>query len=118
MKQQRLSNFATGWTDVVLICRTCSRKLDGGFGPDGDLSLRRALHQALRRRGLRGTLGLVEVRCLGICPTSGVTVARGSQAGNLVVVPENFSAEALLDRLFATTPPHNNVMTAPGDAKA
>jgi predicted metal-binding protein len=117
VKQQRLSTIATGWTDLVLICRACSRKLDGGFGPDGDLSLRRALRQALRRRGQRGALGLVEVRCLGVCPKSGVTVARGSQAENLVVVPENFSAEALLDRLFDTTPPHDSVMAAPGDAK-
>ena len=27
------------WSRAVLVCGKCSRKLDGGFGPDGDQPL-------------------------------------------------------------------------------
>jgi len=33
----------TRWSEVVLVCRKCSKKLDGGFGPDGDKTLKKAL---------------------------------------------------------------------------
>jgi len=46
----------TPWQDVVLVCRKCSRKLDGGFGKDGDATLRAALKQALRGTGRRRKL--------------------------------------------------------------
>jgi len=102
VKQQPLNTIATDWTDLVLICRKCSRKLDGGFGADGDETLRRALRGALRRRALRGTIGLVEVDCFGVCPKRAVTVAHGSHADQFLIVPEHFSADALLDRMLDT----------------
>ena len=34
-----IKSTSTEWRDVVLVCRKCSKKLDGGFGPDGDLTL-------------------------------------------------------------------------------
>ncbi len=104
VKQKNLKTLATGWTDLVLICRKCSKKLDGGFGEEGDETLRRALREALRRRGKRGQIGLVEVGCLGVCPKSAVTVAYAGRAEDFYVVPENFSADALLDRLLDQKP--------------
>ncbi len=104
MKQQPLNTIATEWTDLVLICRKCSRKLDGGFGADGDETLRRALRDALRRRGKRGAIGLVEVDCLGVCPRRAVTVARGSHADQFLIVPKHFSADALLDQMLDAQP--------------
>jgi predicted metal-binding protein len=116
VKQQPLHTIATDWTDFVLICRKCSRKLDGGFGVDGDVSLRRALRQAMRRRGRRGALSVVEAGCFGVCPKAAVSVARGKDASHLVVVPRHFSADALLDHLLGAEAPSapNTIMT--GDA--
>ncbi len=116
MKQQPLHTIATDWTDLVLVCRKCSRKLDGGFGVDGDISLRRALRQAVRRRGRRGTVGVVEVGCFGVCPKAAVTVAHGHEAGRLVVVPRCFSADALLDHLLGAAVPSDPTMIMTGDA--
>ena len=92
----QLHTVATGWTDALLICRKCSRKLDGGFGKDGRESLRRAMRGALRTSGQRGQIGLVEVACLGVCPKHAVTTARASQPGNLLIVPEGTPVERLL----------------------
>ena len=35
------------WSRAVLVCGKCSRKLDGGFGPDGDQPLTKALRKRL-----------------------------------------------------------------------
>ena len=86
----------TGWTDTLLICRKCSRKLDGGFGPDGKDSLRRALRTGLREAGKRGQVGLIEVACLGVCPKHAVTTARASDPGKLRIVPEGTPAMVIL----------------------
>lgn len=54
---------------MLLACGKCSRKLGGGFGADGHRSLARALRDASgggRKR--KAPLGVIEVKCLGICP--------------------------------------------------
>ena len=88
----------TGWTQTIVICRKCSKKLDGGFGPDGTQSLRGALRDALRTAGRRGQVGLLEVGCLGVCPKGAVTVALASAPGELLVVGRGASASAVLER--------------------
>ncbi len=92
----QIHSVATGWTDALLICRKCSRKLDGGFGADGKETLRRALRGALRTTGQRGQIGLVEVACLGVCPKRAVTTARASRPGSLLIIPEGTKVEHLL----------------------
>lgn len=36
----------TDWSQVVLVCRKCQKKLHGGFGPGGDQTLGKALRRA------------------------------------------------------------------------
>ena len=91
-----LRTVATGWTDALLICRKCSKKLRGGFGPDGDDTLRQAVRGALRTSGRRGQVGIVEVGCLGVCPKHAVTTARASQPGAFRIVPKGYPADLLL----------------------
>ena len=88
------------WTELVVLCRKCSRKLDGGFGQDGDESLRAAMREALREQGRRHSVRIVETKCLGVCPKRAVTMMAGSRPGQLFVVPEGTPATdvlALLD---------------------
>ncbi|MEG3085866.1 hypothetical protein [Sphingomonas sp. PB4P5] len=71
-----------GWTGTLLVCRKCSKKLDGGFGPDGRTPLAKALRKFLALgKGRKSQLGVVEVKCLGICPKNAVTVVDGAQPG-------------------------------------
>ena len=93
---KQIYNVQTGWTDTLLICRKCSRKLDGGFGPDGTDTLRRALRAGLRAAGRRRQVGLMEVACLGVCPKRAVTTARASEPGSLRIVPEGTPVEVIL----------------------
>jgi predicted metal-binding protein len=87
VKLSAMTTLPTPWQDVVVLCRKCSKKLDGGFGPDGGATLARTLKQALRDTGRRRTVRVIETKCLGLCPRGAVTLLRGSQPGALLAVP-------------------------------
>ena len=97
------------WTNVVLVCRKCSKKLRGGFGPDADNRLGKVLKKALAERSpvrdgrklkaRRGSTGVLEVGCLDICPKGAVTVVLGSRPCEWLVVPRGTPAAEVLDRL-------------------
>ncbi len=95
-KSQQITARSSGWTDIILICRKCSKKLDGGFGPDGAENLRKALRHALRGTKQRGRIGVMEVACFGVCPKNAVTMARGSRPGELLVVQAGTSTQIVL----------------------
>jgi predicted metal-binding protein len=77
------------WRQVVLICRKCSKKLGGGFGPDGDQSLAQALKRSSgggkKRKAPRG---VVEVGCLDVCPKRGVVVIDADRPREWLIVQE------------------------------
>ena len=89
----------TPWEQVILVCRKCSKKLQGGFGPDGKDTLPRALKQELRNTGRRRSVRVIETKCLGLCPKGAVTVLPGDQPGAMLAVPGGTAAAALLARL-------------------
>src|ERR1700712_5566923 len=89
------------WNEMLLVCRKCSRKLDGGFGPDRKDSLPQAFKQVLRALKRRREMRVVEIGCLGICPKNAVTVLRGKSPGEMLVVPEGFDLSILAARLSA-----------------
>ncbi|MFC3440490.1 (2Fe-2S) ferredoxin domain-containing protein [Sphingobium rhizovicinum] len=75
------------WRNVALICRKCSKKLDGGFGPHGDERLAKALRRHLSlKKGRKASAGLVEVNCLGVCPKGAVTVVDGADSRQWLLV--------------------------------
>jgi predicted metal-binding protein len=89
----------TPWEQVVLVCRKCSRKLDGGFGKDGSASLRSELKQALREAGRRRQVRVVETSCFSVCPKRAVSVMQGGRPGEILVVPAGTDGEDVLRRL-------------------
>lgn len=77
----------SNWDHAVLVCRKCSKKLDGGFGPDGDERLTKALRRHLSlKKGRKASAGIVEVNCLGVCPKGAVTVINGAQSREWLLV--------------------------------
>ena len=83
-----MKTVRSNWSDAVLVCSKCSKKLDGGFGPKGKLPLAKALRKTLAlKKGRKSTAGIVEVKCLGVCPRGAVTVVNGAQAREWLLVP-------------------------------
>jgi predicted metal-binding protein len=97
------------WTDVVLVCRKCAKKLDGGFGPDEAQPLPKALRAAIarreggkpvkkpRRKGAE--VAVVEVPCLDICPKNAVIVIPAGRPGRWLSVPRGSDPDTLLDAI-------------------
>lgn len=93
------------WRDVVLVCRKCARKRDGGFGPGGDLSLAKALRQSLdageprKVKPRRRAVAVIEVGCLDICPKHAVVAVNCSRPQSIVLVPDGAGMDEVRDRL-------------------
>lgn len=86
-----IKSASTEWRDVVLVCRKCSKKLDGGFGPDGDLTLKKALRKYLHlkkgKKGRKGSLTVTGADCFDICPKGAVVAVNTAQPKRLLVIP-------------------------------
>ena len=91
------------WTEVVLVCRKCSKKLDGGFGEDGDQRLAKALRKSLKAsgsgKGRKAKVAVIEVGCFDVCPKNAVVAVRASNPGDWVVVPRGALTQAVTGRL-------------------
>jgi len=92
-----IRHLRSGWGDTLVVCGKCSKKIGGGFGDGGDQSLAKALRRRLSLgKGRKAALGIVESRCLGVCPKRAVVVAR---AGSWLVVEEGTAIENVVAEL-------------------
>jgi predicted metal-binding protein len=88
------------WANTILICKKCSKRLGGGFGPKGRTPLAKVLRQDLGvRKGRKGALGIVEVKCLGVCPRGAVTVVNGAKPGEWLLVAARSDVAEIVDGL-------------------
>lgn len=72
----------------MLVCGKCSKKLGGGFGKNGKASLGKALRKHLElKKGRKAAAGVLDVKCLGVCPRGAVTVVDGSASREWLIVP-------------------------------
>ncbi|MCX8474666.1 MAG: (2Fe-2S) ferredoxin domain-containing protein [Sphingomonas sp.] len=96
MKRSVRSN----WSNTVLVCSKCSKKLGGGFGTKGRTPLAKALRKHLGlKKGRKGAAGIVEVKCLGVCPRGAVTVVNGAASREWLLVPEGADLDAVAGEL-------------------
>ncbi len=87
------------WTKAVLVCAKCSKKLDAGFG-DGDKPLAKALRRHLKlKNGPKAAAGVVEVKCLDVCPRGAVVVVDSDRPGDWLLVRPGDDLDAVADRL-------------------
>lgn len=88
------------WRSTVLICRKCSKKLDGGFGKNGDKPLAKALRKHLAlKKGRKAKAGIIETGCLGVCPRGAVTVVNGSASREWLLVRPGVDLDELAQEL-------------------
>ncbi|MFS0771459.1 (2Fe-2S) ferredoxin domain-containing protein [Sphingomonas sp. 1P08PE] len=86
------------WAGVVLVCAKCSKKVGRRFGEKEDQSLVKALRRRAGK-GRKAAAGVVEVRCLKLCPRGAVTVVDARRPDEWLVVPPGEPIDALADRL-------------------
>jgi predicted metal-binding protein len=95
-----LKTVRANWAEAVLVCAKCSKKLGGGFGLKGKTSLAKALRKHLGlKKGRKGAAGIVEVKCLGVCPRGAVTVVNGSASRAWLLVPKGAPLDDVADAL-------------------
>ena len=104
-----LKPIASDWTDVVLVCRKCAKKLKKGFGADGDDHLAPALRGAVaRREGGKAAkkprrkgagIAVVEVDCLGVCPKGAAVVIPAAAPQRWRLVRRGDDLSVLLDEI-------------------
>ena len=98
--EANLRTVRSDWANTILVCKKCSKKLGGGFGPKGKTSLAKALRQDLGvRKGRKGALGIIEVKCLGVCPKGAVTVVNGAKPGEWALVAAQSDVAEIVDGL-------------------
>lgn len=97
------------WTDVVLVCRKCAKKLKGGFGAEGRDSLPAALKAEIarreggkpmkkpRRKGAQ--VAVVEVDCLDICPKNAAVLIPAGAPERWLSVPRGADIPALVEAI-------------------
>ena len=95
----------TTWRNVILVCRKCSKKLDGGFGPGGEHALGRELKRTLRASGHRTDTRVIETKCLGLCPKGAVAVLPATDPALILAVPAGTDPAVLAARLLPPLPP-------------
>jgi len=80
--------LASRWQGSVLVCGKCSKKLGGGFGDKGRTPLVKALRAALGiGKGRKADRGVVEVKCLGVCPKNAVVMLDAARPERWLLVP-------------------------------
>lgn len=96
MKQLVKSN----WSTALLVCAKCSKRIDGGFGKKGNQSLAKALRRQLGiKRFRKSAVGVVEVKCLGVCPRGAVTLVDARDPGHWRLVQAGADLADLADTL-------------------
>jgi predicted metal-binding protein len=84
------------WNGAILVCSKCSKKVDGGFGRKGRTSLAKALRKLFGlKKGRKSPFGVVEVKCLGVCPRNAVTIVDTAQPDMWRIVPAGTDVAAL-----------------------
>ncbi len=105
VKQMVRSN----WSTAILVCSGCSKRLEGGFGKKGKQSLAKALRRQLGiKRFRKSPVGIVEVKCLGVCPRHAVTMVDARDPGNWRLVPAGADLAVLVDTLGLAEPTRND----------
>ena len=95
-----MKRVRSDWQGAVLVCGKCSKKVGGGFGKKGRTPLAKALRKAMEwGNGRKAAAGIIETRCLGVCPRNAVVVIDTRASDEWLVVPVGADLRALQRRI-------------------
>jgi predicted metal-binding protein len=96
-----LKTAKTRWRDVILVCKKCQKKLGKGFGPDEDLTLKKALTRYVQPegKGRKSELAVMYVDCFDVCPKKAVTAVNAAQPAQMIIIPAGADLIEVTDRL-------------------
>lgn len=98
----------TRWREVILVCRKCQKKLDkktgGGFGPNGDQTLKKALKRYLKPdfrvgKGRKAEIAVLQTGCLDICPKGAVAAVNAARPAAVQILAPGVDLLTLQRRL-------------------
>ncbi|MBV7257267.1 (2Fe-2S) ferredoxin domain-containing protein [Pacificimonas sp. WHA3] len=86
------------WSKAILVCAKCSKKCKGGFGIKGKQSLMKALRGYCGGgKGRKSPMGIIEVKCLGVCPKNAVVVINGCNSDLWNIVPKGTDMDEIAE---------------------
>jgi len=95
-----MREVASRWEAAVLVCGKCSKRVGGGFGADGRTSLVKALRRHLGlKKGRKAAAGVVEVKCLGLCPKRQVVAVSAAEPGRWKLVDPGADLDQVAESL-------------------
>lgn len=114
-REKPIRPLRTDWREILLVCRKCSKRLGGGFGPDGDRKLAKVLKRELAGagKGRRAEVTVLEVGCFDICPKGAVVAIRAGKPGEVRLVPAGTAAGDVLAALGIAAPDSKNGPAGP-----
>lgn len=92
----KLRDISAKWDEVLLVCRKCGKKIDGGFGEHGKQHLEKVLKSALKGNK---RYKVVSVPCLDVCPKGAVCLVQASLPGTIHLVKPGARLEDVLQTL-------------------
>jgi len=98
-----MREVASRWNAAVLVCGKCSKRVGGGFGDDGRTGLAKALRRQLGlKKGRKAAAGVVEVKCLGLCPKRQVVALSASEPGRWKLIDPGADLDKVASALGLT----------------
>jgi predicted metal-binding protein len=93
----------SNWDATILVCGKCSKKLKGGFGDKGRTPLAKGLKAFGGGKKRKARFGVIETRCLGVCPKGAVTVIDAAHPGIWTLVEEGTPLDEVAAKLGLKT---------------
>jgi predicted metal-binding protein len=95
-----LKTVRSEWSRTLMICAKCSKKVGGGFGAKGKHSLAKVLGKELGiKTGRKAAMGIIEVKCLKVCPKGAVTVVDSRDSHQWKLVAAGAPIDAVIEAL-------------------
>ncbi|MEM8694624.1 MAG: hypothetical protein AAGE05_01210 [Pseudomonadota bacterium] len=103
MEGRLIKTVTSNWESAVLVCRKCTKRAGGGFGPKGKTPLAKALRKHLGgKKGRKARIAILETKCLSACPKNAITVVRTDDLFNWRLVKTGTPVDSVADRLGLT----------------
>lgn len=100
MEARNLKTVRSEWSRTLMVCAKCSKKVGGGFGAKGKQSLAKVLRKELGiKTGRKAAMGIIEVKCLKVCPKGAVTVVDSRDSHHWQLVAAGAPIDTVVEAL-------------------